>query len=203
MGPNPLRYVLVYALARPDGGLALIDVGWPSDESWQALVDGIRSTGHDVTDVRSAAITHFHPDHFGLVPRLLEHTDAELLMHRDDACHLRYHSDDEVERQLDEARWELRVLGAPADVAGLGLVDFVRLPDGRTIDRELTADAPLDIPGWNLRAIWTPGHTPPGHLCFADDDAGIIFTGDHLLPPGSARTYPPARCRRRARSRTT
>ncbi|ATD70089.1 MBL fold metallo-hydrolase [Gordonia amicalis] len=181
MGPNPLRYVLVYALALPDGGLALIDVGWPSDESWQALVDGIRGTGHDVTDVRSAAITHFHPDHFGLVPRLLEHTDAELLMHRDDACHLRYHSDDEVERQLDEARWELRVLGAPADVAGLGLVDFVRLPDGRTVDRELTADAPLDIPGWNLRAIWTPGHTP-GHLCFADDDAGVIFTGDHLLP---------------------
>ncbi|WP_168701274.1 MBL fold metallo-hydrolase [Gordonia paraffinivorans] len=181
MGPNPLRYVLVYALATPDGGLALIDVGWPSDESWDALVAGIRGTDHDITDVHTVAVTHLHPDHFGLVPRLLEHTDAELWMHRDDARHLRHHSDDEIERQLDAARAELRDLGAPPDVADLGFIDFVRLPDGRTIDRELTGDAPLEVDGWNLRAIWTPGHTP-GHLCFVDDDAGVIFTGDHLLP---------------------
>ncbi|MCR5978622.1 MBL fold metallo-hydrolase [Gordonia jinghuaiqii] len=181
MGPNPLRYVLVYALALPDGGLALIDAGWPSDESWDALVAGIRSTGHDITDIASVSVTHLHPDHFGLVPRLLEHVDAQLRMHRDDARWLRHHSDAEVERQLAQARAELTQLGAPSDVAEEGLVGFIRMPDGRTVDHELTGDAPLDIPGWDLRAIWTPGHTA-GHLCFADDTAGIIFTGDHLLP---------------------
>ncbi|KAF0969585.1 MULTISPECIES: MBL fold metallo-hydrolase [Gordonia] len=181
MGPNPLRYVLVYALGLPDGGLALIDAGWPSDESWDALVAGVRATGRDITDVRSVAVTHLHPDHFGLVPRLLEKVDVELWMHRDDARFLRHHSAEEVERQLAQARAELRLIGAPPDVADEGLVDFIRMPDGRTVDRELTGDAPLDIPGWDIRAIWTPGHTA-GHLCFADDSAGIIFTGDHLLP---------------------
>ncbi|WP_439033024.1 MBL fold metallo-hydrolase [Gordonia terrae] len=181
MGRNPLRYVLVYALGLPDGGLALIDAGWPSDESWDVLVAGIRTTGRDVADVRSVAVTHLHPDHFGLVPRLLEHADAELWMHHDDARHLRHHSDAEVESQLDLARSELRALGAPAEVADEGLVGFIRMPDGRTVDHELTGDADLHIPGWDLRAVWTPGHTA-GHLCFADDTAGVIFTGDHLLP---------------------
>ena len=181
MGSNPLRYVLVYALGLPDGGLALIDAGWPSDESWDILVAGIRSTGHDLADIRSIGVTHLHPDHFGLVPRLLEHVDAELWMHRNDSRYLRHYSDTEVENQLGQARSELRALGAPTEVADEGLVGFIRLPDGRTVDRELTGDAPLDIPGWDLRAVWTPGHTA-GHLCFADDTAGIVFTGDHLLP---------------------
>ena len=26
-----------------------------------------------------------------------------------------------------------------------------------------------------------PGHTP-GHLCLHDEDAGLLFTGDHVLP---------------------
>ncbi len=40
-----------------------------------------------------------------------------------------------------------------------------------------------DLPkagGRELRAVATPGHTR-GHLCFADEDAGL-FAGDHVLP---------------------
>ena len=48
---NPLRYILVYALATADGRLALIDTGWNTDTGWKMLVDGIHSTGHDLTDV--------------------------------------------------------------------------------------------------------------------------------------------------------
>ena len=33
----------------------------------------------------------------------------------------------------------------------------------------------------NLRAFWTPGHTP-GHLCWVDEEARMVFTGDHILP---------------------
>lgn len=181
MPDNPLRYILVYALALPDG-LALIDTGWNAEESWEALVDGIHATGHDIADVRHVSITHLHPDHFGLVPRLLEHADPVLAMHRNDARHLRFHSDAEVESQIAAEAAESEALGAPpADPDRSGLRVFVRLPDGRSVDVELEHDAPLNLPGWNVRALWTPGHTA-GHLCFADDDAGVIFTGDHLLP---------------------
>ncbi|MYR06680.1 MBL fold metallo-hydrolase [Gordonia sp. SID5947] len=180
MWSNPLRYVLIYALALPDG-LALIDTGWTADDSWQALVAGIHATGHDVSEVRHVSITHLHPDHFGLVPRLLEHADPVLAMHHNDARHLRFRTDDEIDRQIAESHRDLEMLGAPTDVADTGFREIARLPAGRTMDIELTDGDALNLPGWNLRALWTPGHTA-GHLCFADEDAGVIFTGDHLLP---------------------
>lgn len=178
---NPLRYLLAYAFVTPDG-VALIDTGWQTQEGWEALVDGLHATGHDVTDVTHVAITHLHPDHFGLVPRLLETTDPQLIIHRNDAKHLRHFTDAETAAMDAEDLAELARLGMPVDIPGItGLPAFVRLPKGRRADVELEHDAALNIPGWNLRAIWTPGHTQ-GHLCFVDEDAGVIVTGDHLLP---------------------
>jgi len=39
----------------------------------------------------------------------------------------------------------------------------------------------LDLPGWSVRAVWTPGHTQ-GHLCLHDSDNRLLFSGDHVLP---------------------
>jgi glyoxylase-like metal-dependent hydrolase (beta-lactamase superfamily II) len=38
-----------------------------------------------------------------------------------------------------------------------------------------------DVPGWELRAIHTPGHSP-GHLCFYLPEQRLMLTGDHVLP---------------------
>jgi glyoxylase-like metal-dependent hydrolase (beta-lactamase superfamily II) len=38
-----------------------------------------------------------------------------------------------------------------------------------------------DVPGWDLTAIWTPGHSP-GHLCFYVPDHRLMLSGDHVLP---------------------
>lgn len=35
--------------------------------------------------------------------------------------------------------------------------------------------------GVGLVPIWTPGHSP-GHACFQLPDAGVLFSGDHVLP---------------------
>ena len=48
-------------------------------------------------------------------------------------------------------------------------------------DRLLEDGDHADFPGWRLRAVHTPGHTP-GHLCFAEEDARLFFSGDHVLP---------------------
>jgi glyoxylase-like metal-dependent hydrolase (beta-lactamase superfamily II) len=37
------------------------------------------------------------------------------------------------------------------------------------------------MPGLDLRAVHTPGHTP-GHLCFYDEPRRLLFGGDHVLP---------------------
>ena len=38
-----------------------------------------------------------------------------------------------------------------------------------------------EVPGWDLHAIWTPGHSP-GHLCFWEGTRQLMLSGDHVLP---------------------
>ena len=47
-------------------------------------------------------------------------------------------------------------------------------------DRLIEDGDRLDLPGWDLRAIWTPGHSP-GHLCFVSPSRKLLFSGDHVL----------------------
>ena len=36
------------------------------------------------------------------------------------------------------------------------------------------------MPGWDVRAVWTPGHSP-GHTCFNVGN-DVLLSGDHVLP---------------------
>ena len=71
---------------------------------------------------------------------------------------------------------------------------------------ELRADAPFDQsyapdrvlvdgeqiagPGWTLTALATPGHTS-NHLCFALEETGALFTGDHVMGWSTTVVAPP------------
>ncbi|HLY57209.1 MAG TPA: MBL fold metallo-hydrolase [Stellaceae bacterium] len=44
--------------------------------------------------------------------------------------------------------------------------------------------------GWRATAIHTPGHTS-NHLCFALDEEGILFTGDHVMGWSTSIVSPP------------
>ncbi|MGW0017923.1 MBL fold metallo-hydrolase [Rhodococcus sp. NPDC003382] len=180
MPRNPLRYVLVYAFAIDDG-LALVDVGMDTEESWNALVDGIAETGHHISDVRYAAITHLHPDHFGLAPRLRETTGAALAMHAAEATALGHFTPHDVAAEVEAWRVDMTELGAPDEVAEAPRFEIVRFPAGESADVVLSGGDRLDLPGWNIEAVWTPGHTP-GHLAFLDRDHDLLFSGDHMLP---------------------
>jgi glyoxylase-like metal-dependent hydrolase (beta-lactamase superfamily II) len=39
----------------------------------------------------------------------------------------------------------------------------------------------VDVPGWDLQTVWTPGHSP-GHVCFYSDRHKLLLSGDHVLP---------------------
>ena len=47
-------------------------------------------------------------------------------------------------------------------------------------ERVLTDGESLSGPGWTLTAVATPGHTS-NHLCFALEESGALFTGDHVM----------------------
>lgn len=176
-----LGYTLAY-LITGRGGVALIDTGWPTDVAWAALEDGIRWTGHDLTEVRHVLVTHAHPDHVGLAGRVREASGAQVGMHPAETATLRSAGRSAWRERL--AGW-LRSRGAPPDEAAVildlmaaGAARHARLvrPDVDIEDGSLPLGA-----GTALRAVWTPGHTP-GHLCFYDEQHDVLLTGDHVLP---------------------
>ena len=184
MPNNPLRYVLVYLLAVPDG-LVLVDAGWDTEEAWSALVSGIEAAGYALRDVRGVLVTHVHPDHYGLAGRVQEASGAWVALHRADEALLRDRCDEDGMRGLVElTRAHLVRCGVPdgavdeLSTASPGIRHLVRTAE---VDVLLEDGDRVAIAGWDLRAIWTPGHSP-GHLCFFDRDRQLLLSGDHVLP---------------------
>jgi glyoxylase-like metal-dependent hydrolase (beta-lactamase superfamily II) len=177
---GPLRYTLAYLLSADDGAV-LVDTGWPTDAGWDSLVAGVRQTGHDITDIQDVLVTHSHPDHLGMAARVREASGARIGMHPAEVEHVSLLTRPGAGERT--AGW-LRARSAPAaetaeiverSIAGVAFYGKQAAPD------MLIDDGSLPVRGLGLRAIWTPGHSP-GHLCFHDEDHGLLLTGDHVLP---------------------
>ncbi|MCU1501252.1 MAG: Beta lactamase [Ilumatobacteraceae bacterium] len=195
---NPLGYTLVY-LIESDRGPVLVDAGWDDDESWDALVDGFRAAGTNVAECYGVLVTHVHPDHHGLSGRVREASDAWVAMHERDAVTIQHLSsameqdgkrdrhptqtspdftDELLAVLVDAGASETELAAAPAPTVRRRARQFRPLvaPD-RTVDD----GEHVDVPGWDITAVWTPGHTP-GHLCFHVPEHRILLSGDHVLP---------------------
>lgn len=75
------------------------------------------------------------------------------------------------------------VLGRAAPDDGRQDTDFVPM-------RVLSDGDVLDIDGFRLRTLHTPGHAS-NHLCYLLDATGLIFTGDHLMQGSTVVIAPP------------
>jgi glyoxylase-like metal-dependent hydrolase (beta-lactamase superfamily II) len=181
MPESPLRYTLAYVLLA-DTGAVVVDPGWNSDQGWEELRSGLQAAGLSADQVTGIVVTHVHLDHHGLSRRLSEASGAWIAMHTAEVQNLP--SRIAAAAGPDGARGWLARCGAPAEVMAefnadlaedLGLYRLaepdVLLDDGRY----------LDLPGRQIRVVWTPGHTP-GHICLYDGDHDLLLTGDHLLP---------------------
>jgi glyoxylase-like metal-dependent hydrolase (beta-lactamase superfamily II) len=180
---NPLRYVLVYALEIDGGGVALVDAGWDTDEAWTSLKGGLTAAGGSVSDVRAVLVTHIHPDHYGLAGRVRDASGAWIGIHPADASMLdsRYGDTDELLGQMTHF---LAESGVPADklpdltFASMVLKSMVTMAEPDVLFED---GAMIELAGWDLRTVWTPGHSP-GHVCFHSRDRRLLLSGDHVLP---------------------
>jgi glyoxylase-like metal-dependent hydrolase (beta-lactamase superfamily II) len=57
-------------------------------------------------------------------------------------------------------------------------------------DRVLANGEQVAGPDWTLTALATPGHTS-NHLCFALEESGALFTGDHVMGWSTSVIAPP------------
>jgi glyoxylase-like metal-dependent hydrolase (beta-lactamase superfamily II) len=180
---SPLRYAFAYALELDGGGIMLVDAGWDAPEALAGLEAGLAEAGATLADVRGVAVTHIHPDHYGLAGRVREVSGAWLALHSADAGLIatRYGDVDELLAQV--AAW-LRGAGTPDEEvepltrASMEIREFVAVAPPTVL---LGDGDPVHAPGWDIVVIHTPGHSP-GHVCFHERRTGVVFTGDHVLP---------------------
>jgi glyoxylase-like metal-dependent hydrolase (beta-lactamase superfamily II) len=57
-------------------------------------------------------------------------------------------------------------------------------------DRVLTDGECISGEGWTLQAVTTPGHTS-NHICYALQESGALFTGDHVMKWSTSVVSPP------------
>ena len=180
-----LRAVNVYALRTPTG-VTLIDGGWALPESQGRLEAALGQLDLDLGSIERFLVTHAHRDHYELASKLGqllgsrvelgigERPSIESIVSRagkhDDSplnARLRAAGAAEIVTEIEAAR-----ASNGDDRSEL----LWHLPDRWLEDRDV-----LVLENRQLEVLATPGHTR-GHVVFVDHDAGLLFSGDHLLP---------------------
>ncbi|PPF35041.1 hypothetical protein C5E05_14130 [Pseudoclavibacter sp. AY1H1] len=183
-GPTPggrIPCTLASVIADDAGGVHVIDPGSDSDGNLAVLASAIAATGHRLDQVRSIIATHLHHDHLGLAERLRDATGAPIVLHRAEQAALDALAADVPSVEVETAR--LVDWGVPVDRRPeiLRLVGRSATPVSLRADVLVDDAQLLDVPGRRLRAVHTPGHTP-GHLSIVEEEARLVFTGDHVSP---------------------
>jgi glyoxylase-like metal-dependent hydrolase (beta-lactamase superfamily II) len=186
IGLHGIESVNVYVLADSDR-VTLVDCGvWRADgddDGLSALERGLEDAGYALRDVSRIVVTHAHIDHYGLAGRLLELTGAELWMHAmTDLDTEKYrHPDTAMARRRDT--YADHGLPEP-EVSELAQSLEVWLPYLHSVveaSKRLRGGERIPIGGREWEVIHTPGHSY-GHICLHSAEAGVVFSGDHLLP---------------------
>lgn len=191
-----LGHVNCYMLQDGDG-VALVDPGLPGEDSWNALVDRLKRAHYRVSDVHTVIVTHSHFDHYGGAERLREEAGARIVGHSS-LAHWRskpelhdvseFMAPDDIEQRIppnDGPLGHWTPWGTwsqpPAEIIEhwqkLGVEDF----ETPAIDHALDDGNTITLARREWVTVHTPGHTAD-HVCLYDADAGLMITGDHVLP---------------------
>jgi glyoxylase-like metal-dependent hydrolase (beta-lactamase superfamily II) len=177
---HPGRMSWAYLVEDAAHAVHLIDCGADSARNRAELRAALTTRGRTVHDIASVTATHVHYDHVGMAAWLRREGGARVQLHRRDATAI----SEQVTYGGPAAASTVERWGVPA-ARREEVLAAARRPvasgDPVHVDVPLDDGDRLDVPGWNLTVLATPGHTP-GHLCVVDAESGTAFVGDHVLP---------------------
>ena len=166
-----------------DAGLTLIDCGTDWNEGFEALTAGLAAVGLDPSGIHTLVVSHLHPDHVGMAPRLTRQWGVKTVMHSRAAKLIDRYNDTEgfVRRTRDLAdRHGVPPAQYPAFV-DVGARP-VWMPPIDPPDQVVDDGDHISIErGRRFEVLHTPGHEP-AHICLRDSRTGALFSGDHILP---------------------
>lgn len=184
--PNDgLRAISVYAVEVGDG-LVLVDGGWRVPSALQELEAALGTIGRRAADVSDVYVTHVHRDHYTLALELRRLHGTRVHLGRGERAGLAavraLGSNVPVSSLRELARAGAHEVAGPVTTATLAepfdAADWAD-PDG------WLAPGPLVLGSGPharvLEVVETPGHTK-GHVVLHDLAAGLLFSGDHVLP---------------------
>lgn len=179
MRHNPLGKTYSYLL---DEARTLIDTGVPTGDAYTALEEQLEAVGMQVSDLERIIVTHMHTDHIGLVERIRERADVQVVAHVE-AVRIQRRWAEMRENAGEKIRSEIELLGGSGFLRVFSqLENAVRRPQWRLeVDETIEDGDLLELEGSRLRTIWTPGHSRE-HVCLHDAERKILFSGDHVLP---------------------
>lgn len=189
-----LKAINVYVIETNEG-LTLIDGGWAIEVARSLLDRCLRQIGYGFGDIRRFLVTHIHRDHYTMASVLGHELGADVCLGEPERPALDLLNNRE---ELTENPFaEMLVSAGALDLAIEWASGDSEPPDPslwRYPDTWLEGDLQIAVGDRSLDAVHTPGHTP-GHYVFADQAAGLLFAGDHVLPtitPSIGFTAPPA-----------
>jgi glyoxylase-like metal-dependent hydrolase (beta-lactamase superfamily II) len=181
MPQDGLRAVNVFALETARG-LVLVDGGWRVGSALTELRDALDRIGRRPEEIVDVLVTHVHRDHYTLATALRREYGARIWLGRQERPGLEAVLELGSNVPTSSLR-ELRRGGAPAladVVAATTVLEPFEPADWELPDGWLDPGV-LDLGGRRLEVVETPGHTK-GHVVLHDLDAGLLFSGDHVLP---------------------
>jgi glyoxylase-like metal-dependent hydrolase (beta-lactamase superfamily II) len=159
----------------------LIDAGTNTPETAAALMAGLDAARVPPERIERIVITHGHPDHYGLAPRIRDLSGADVMIGAADVP--KVVSDGSMMHATGRL---LLGEGVPVETL-IEMGDRQRQQDFRDLHPVVEGIVPLhggetlSFDGFDLRVLHMPGHTA-GHVCLFDDASGVLFSGDTLLP---------------------
>jgi len=143
--------------------LILVDPGGADDE----LLDYINETSPSSIEIM---LTHGHFDHVGGIPYLFAHYNiTHIYIHKNDAFYLGDGAKENHIKCFSPIRAERYIQNMKGKFPSA--TDYIK--EGDDIN--------------TFRVIETPGHTE-GSVCFYNEEAGILFSGDTLFRRSRGRT---------------